>query len=103
MKLQIAIRNESLCASAFFSLLKKFIGKMEHLCADGGVWSIANIELGEACEEEGRLLQQAKFDVYLDNGHIVRIATSAKTLEDAISNAFDECEMKMATLQEKRA
>jgi tRNA A37 threonylcarbamoyltransferase TsaD len=103
MKLQIAIRNEALCSSVFFSLLKKFIGKLEHLCVNGGVCSVANIELGETCEEEGRVLQQAKFDICLDNGHIVHIATSAKTLEDAIYNAFDECEIQMATLQEKRA
>lgn len=103
MKLQIAIRNEALCGSAFFSLLKKFIGKLENLCAGSGVCSIANIELGETCEEEGRILQQAKFDVCLDNGHIVRIAATAKTLEDAIYNAFDACETQLTALQEKRA
>lgn len=103
MKLQIAIRNETLCGSVFFSLLKKFIGKLENLCAEGAVCSVANIELGETTEEDERILQQAKFDVTLDNGQIIHIATSAKTLDDAISNAFDECEMQIATLQEKRA
>lgn len=103
MKLQIAIRNEALCGSAFFSLLKTFIGKLEDLCADGGVCSIANIELGETCEEDGRILQQAKFDVRMADGRIIHIATSAKTLEDAIYNAFDECELQVATLRENRA
>lgn len=103
MKLQIAIRNEMLCGSVFFSLLKKFISKLEGLCAENGVCAIANIELGDVKEEDGRVLQQAKFDVRMADDRVIHISTSAKNLEDAIYNAFDECEMQVNAIQEKRA
>src|SRR6478609_8736601 len=98
MKLKIAIQNEMLCGSIFFSLLKKFIQKLEDLCANTGVCSIANIELGETCEDQGRLLRMARFDVTLNNQAVVHVATTAKTLEDAISNAFDQCERSITNL-----
>jgi hypothetical protein len=60
MTLKIAIQNEMLCGSVFFSLLKKFISKLEGLCEQTGVCSVANIELGETCEEQGRVLKMAK-------------------------------------------
>lgn len=102
MKLKISIQNEMLCGSVFFSLLKKFISELEALCLEAGVCSIANIELGDNQEEGGRLLKAAKFDVKMIDGQIIHIATSAKTLDDAISNAFDSCARKVATLMESR-
>ncbi|MBV9986263.1 MAG: hypothetical protein JO301_01175 [Chitinophagaceae bacterium] len=104
MKLSIAIKNDMLCGTVFFSLLKKFIQKLENLCMEAGVCSVANIELGEA-EEDGRILKLARFDVRMSDDSLIRIAASARTLEDAISNAFDDCERNLSGLrrQETRA
>ena len=102
MKLKIAIQNEMLCGSIFFSLLKKFIQKLEDLCTNAGVCSIANIELGDTCEDQGRLLRMARFDVTLNNNEVIRVSTAAKTLEDAISNAFDQCERSITSLLETK-
>ncbi|NCI45885.1 hypothetical protein [Sediminibacterium soli] len=102
LKLKISVENEALCGSAFFSLMKKFIAKLEDLCARGGVCTIANIELGESQDAE-KSLKTALFDVRMNDGRIIRIATGARTLEDAISNAFDECALEMLSLQENRA
>jgi hypothetical protein len=102
MTLKISIQNEMLCGSALFSLLKKFIGKLEDLCGQAGVCSVANIELGETCEEQGRTLKMARFDLRLSNDEIVQVAASAKTLEDAILNAFDHCERRISSLLETR-
>jgi ribosome-associated translation inhibitor RaiA len=90
MTMKITIQNEMTCGTVFLSLLKKFIHKLENLCQEAGVCSIANIQLGETPAEEGRI-KEAKFDVTMSNGHVINIATTAKTLEDAISNAFDAC------------
>ena len=100
MNLKIAIRNEMLCGSVFFSLLKKFIHKLEGLCLETGVCSIANIELGEVHDEEGRIVKEAKFDVKMIDGRIINVVTNAKNLEDAISNAFDLCNQRIAKLME---
>jgi hypothetical protein len=104
MKLSIAIKNEMLCGTVFFSLLKKFIQKLENLCLEAGVCSVADIELGET-QEEGRLLKQARFNIRMSDNSLVRIAASARTLEDAVSNAFDDCERNLGMLrrQETRA
>lgn len=102
MTLKIAIQNEMLCGSVFFSLLKKFISKLEGLCGQTGVCAVANIELGETCEDQGRVLKMARFDVTMANQQTIHVASSAKTLEDAILNAFDNCERKIATLLETK-
>jgi hypothetical protein len=100
MKMKIAIQNEMVCGGAFFSVLKKFIYKLENLCVEGGVCSIANIQLGEAPEEEGREVKQARFDVQMSDGRIINIATTARTIDDAISNAFDLCNQRITKLLE---
>ncbi len=100
MTLKIAIQNETLCGSVFFSILKKITAKLENMCAEAGVCSIANIALGEI-REDGRVLQQATFDIMMADEQIIRLAATAKTLEDAIDNAFDECELHIAALQKR--
>ena len=96
--MKIAVQNEMVCGSAFFSLLKKFIHKLENLCADGGVCSIANIQLGDGKAEEGHSIKEARFDVQMADGSVINIATTARTLEDAISNAFDQCTKRIAAI-----
>ena len=98
MKMKISIQNEMICGSVFFSLLKKFIHKLENLCLEAGVCSIANIELGESREEDGRMLKGARFDIKMLDGTTINIATSAKTMDDAISNAFDLCTNRITSL-----
>jgi hypothetical protein len=102
MTMKIAIQNEMLCGSVFFSLLKKFISKLEGLCDQTGICSVANIELGETCEDHGRVLKVARFDVTMSNRETIHVSSSAKTLEDAILNAFDNCERKIATSLETK-
>jgi hypothetical protein len=98
MKMKIAVQNEMVCGSAFFSLLKKFIHKLENLCADGGVLSIANIQLGDGKAEEGGPVKEARFDVQMSDGRLINIATTARTVDDAISNAFDQCTKHITTI-----
>ena len=102
LKLKISVENGALCSSAFFSLLKKFISKLEWLCTQSGVCHIANIELGDTVEEE-RPLKTACFDVVMENGHTIHVGTTARTLDDAVSNAFDSCAIQILSLRENRA
>lgn len=101
MNLKIAIRNEMLYWSVFFSLLKKFIHTLADLCLETGVCSIANIELGEVYESGGRIVKEAKFEVKMTDGRNINVVTTAKKLEDALSNAFDLCNQRIAKLMER--
>ena len=57
--------------------------------------------IGESQEEGGRLVKEARFDVKMLDGRVINIATTAKTLDDAISNAFDICTQRIAKLLER--
>ena len=98
--MEINIKNEMTCGSVFFSLVKKFIHKLENLCQEAGVCSVANIQLGEAQDEEGKMVKQARFDAKMLDGRIINISTTAKTMDDAISNAFDICTQRITRVLE---
>lgn len=97
--MRIAVQNEMVCGSVFFSLLKKFIKKLENLYADSGVCSIANIQLCEGVAE-GRSVKNARFDMQMSDGRVINISTSAGSMDDAISNAFDQCAKRIKAIVE---
>jgi hypothetical protein len=104
MNLSIAISNDMLGGSALFSLMKELVQQLEKLCAEVGECTIANLKLGD-CVQDGRNCKQAEFDLELSNSQAIRISATARTLEDAIANTFDDCEryLRLPMLQETRA
>lgn len=92
--MKIGIKNEMICGSVFFHYWKSLFISYK-IFQEAGVCSIPYIELGETQEEEERPVKQASFDVKMLNGTMLNIFKTAKTMDDAISNAFDICTQRV--------